>query len=83
MMGHTQCFLSGVCCHTTFEYVMVAVSVQTGALGARRQGGPRVRWEPGCTYTQGKGNLVFVNALRTCWALTSGFKVHVLILIVG
>ena len=81
-MGSAQCF-SGAYCHITFEYVMFVVSVQTGALGAQRPGRPSVGWEPGCTYTQGKGYLMFTNAPRTCWVLTSGYEVRVLLLHVG
>ena len=68
--GHAQCFLSGVSGHTMFGYVMFIVSVQAGALGARHPGGLSMRWEPGCTYTQGKGYLMYMNAPRTYWALT-------------
>ena len=82
-MGHAQCFLSGVSCHITFEYVMSVLSVQVGALRAGRPVGLSVRWEPGCMYTQGKGYFMHANALHTCWTLTLGNNVSVLLLIVG
>ena len=78
-----QCFLSGLSCHITFEYVMFIVSVQAGALGVWHPVGLSVRWEPGCTYIQGKGYLMYVNAPSTCWALMSGYSMNMLLLIVG
>ena len=80
---HAQCFLSGVSCHIMFEYVMFVVSVQAGALGVWRPVGLSMRWEPGCTYIQGKSYLMYANALHTCWALMSGYSMNVLLLIVG
>ena len=62
---------------------MFVVSVQAGALGAPRPVGLSVRWEPTYTYTQGKGCLMYANALRTCRALTLGYNMSVLLLIVG
>ena len=62
---------------------MFVVSVQMRALGARHPGGLSVRWEPGCTYTQGKGYLMYANAPHTCWAFTLGYNMSVLLLIVG
>ena len=72
-------FLAGI----TFEYVMFIVSVQECALDARHLVGLSLLKEPGCMYNQGKGYLMYAGAMLTCWALTSGYNMSVLLLIVG
>lgn len=62
---------------------MFTISVQECVLGARHSVGLSVLWEPGCTYNQGKGYLMYASATGTCWAFMSGYDISMLLLIIG